>query len=234
MRETCPSCKNDYERIAQHWAQSQCEYPNFTEQHRDLITGLLMGDGWIKRESGRKPSLQTKMVSPNYLKYLDSRFGILGNGVSLYQTAEDKAKEDRIYKSNPNAKAENYQSLYTWRTVGHPELKEFSKWYSSGQKVWPEDIELTSTVLKHWYCGDGTWNNTGSRNCISISMFNEINNTDKVDNMFTNVGLPKPTNYAISKTNCQAAFTVEQSKELWEYMGEPLPDFEYKWPDRYC
>jgi len=99
--------------------------------------------------------------------------------------------------------------------------------------VWPEKIELTPTVLKHWYCGDGNWNNGSCNNSIQISMANEKENTDKITQMFINVGLPAPSNYNISGKRCAAQFTVEQSKELWEYMGEPLPDFEYKWPEQY-
>jgi len=69
-------------------------------------------------------------------------------------------------------------------------------------------------------------------------MANEIENTEKVGQMFENVGLPSPSNYNISERKdgsetCNAQFTVDQSKELWEYMGEPLPDFEYKWPRRF-
>jgi len=104
--------------------------------------------------------------------------------------------------------------------------------------VWPEDIELTPTVLKHWYCGDGHWHNSEANNCISIAMANEISNTNKIDEIFRNVGIQAPSNYSSSERKggsftCNADFTVEQSKELWEYMGKPLPDFEYKWPERY-
>jgi len=64
-------------------------------------------------------------------------------------------------------------------------------------------------------------------------MANEVNNTDKVNQLFENAGLLSPSNYDISENNCIAEFTVDQSKELWQYMGEPLPDFEYKWPEEY-
>jgi len=69
-------------------------------------------------------------------------------------------------------------------------------------------------------------------------MSNEIENTNKVSEYFSNIGLPKPSNYSISKRNsvtknCNAVWTVEDSQKLFDYMGEPLPDFEYKWPEEY-
>jgi len=238
MVDVCPQCGTEYQRVATHWNRSSCQRPSFTNHQREIITGLLMGDGHIDRDNNRNPFLKCGMISPNYLKYIDGEFGIFGHGVSLKKTDKESAKQCRDRGFRPNAKAENYSDVYQWYSMRHPELQEFAEWYSTGTKVWPRDIELTPTVLKHWYCGDGSWNNSGENNCIRIAMANEVKNTDKVDQMFENVGLPSPSNYAISERkngykNCDAVFTVDQSKELWKYMGEPLPDFEYKWPEQY-
>jgi len=235
--ETCTQCRNKYEVVASHWSQSSCEYPSFTDHQRELITGLLMGDGCINT-GGKNPCLQCEMISPNYLKYIDGKFGVFGKGVSLKKTAKESAKQCRDREFRPDAKEKNYSDVYYWRSMAHPELQKFADWYSTGTKVWPSDTELTPTVLKHWYCGDGTWNNNRENNYIEIAMANEIENTEKVGQMFENVGLPSPSNYNISERKdgsetCNAQFTVDQSKELWEYMGEPLPDFEYKWPRRF-
>jgi len=237
MGDVCPQCGNEYQIVASHWSRSSCEWLSFTDHQREVITGLLMGDGSINR--GRKnPQIKVEMISPNYLKYIDSKFEMFGKGVSLKQTAEESAKRCCDSGFSPNAKVDDYSDLHLWYSMAHPELQEFAEWYSTGKKVWPSNIKLTPTVLKHWYCGDGTWYNSGSHNHIRIGMSNEVENTEKVDQMFENVGLPSPINYDIwggedGSEMCNALFTVEQSKELWEYMGEPLPDFEYKWPEQY-
>lgn len=234
---TCPDCGEEYTDLGKHWYYSPDHRPSFTEHQREIIIGLLMGDGSIDT-CNKNPIIDIEMISPNYLEYLDEQFGCLTTGVSLKKTAAESAQHNRDREFSPNAKEENYSDMYRLRSRTHPELQEFADWYSSGEKVWPEDIELTPTVLKHWYCGDGHWHNSEANNCISIAMANEISNTNKIDEIFRNVGIQAPSNYSSSERKggsftCNADFTVEQSKELWEYMGKPLPDFEYKWPERY-
>jgi len=239
MPKVCNQCGNEYQKIGNHWVQnSSCSHKKFTDYQREIITGLLMGDGWVGNSSGENPQLQVEMTSPNYLQYIADKFGILGSGVRLTKTAAESAENARQSGANPNSREENYSDKYRWVSISHPELHEFNDWYGSGEKVWPKDIQLTPTVLKHWYCGDGYWRNLQSQNCIEISMSNEVESTRKVSRMFEDAGLPSPSNYVIferkdGRKDCDAQFTVDQSKELWEYMGEPLPDFEYKWPQGY-
>jgi hypothetical protein len=197
-----------------------------------------MGDGWIDRQKGQQPRLGSAMITEEYLQYVDNVFSVIGHDVSLKQTAEENAKHKRESGFRPNADPKNYSDIYIWRTMSHPDFQDFADWYSSGEKVWPDGIQLTPTVLKHWYCGDGSWNNNASHNCIRIGMSNEREYIDKVDQFFHQAGLPLPSNYNIYKTksgryDCSVVFSVDQSKELWEYMGEPLPGFEYKWPEEY-
>lgn len=236
MSEVCEQCGREFEGIGSHWMQSSCSYPALTDHQKEIIVGLLMGDGSLNRY-GKNPRLQCNMISLNYLEYLDEQFGVLGTGVSLQDTAEESAKNARDSGFRPNAVKENYSDVYRWQSRSHSELHEYN-WYTSGEKVWPKTIDLTPTVLNHWYSGDGNCDNSGPQGCIRIAMANEVENQEKVNQIFENAGLPSPSNYAISDRNdgssgCNAQFTVEQSKELWNYMGEPLPDFEYKWPEQY-
>jgi len=234
MEKVCNQCGNEYQKIGSHWSlSSDCSHPSFTNHQREIIIGLLMGDGSVNRASKGNPMLECSMISKNYLQYIDDQFGEMGCGISLHVTASQKAQENRKSGFGPNADSADYQDKYRWQSIRHPEIEEFADWYASGKKVWPGTIELTPTVLKHWYCCDGHWDNYGSHNRIEIAMLNETDNTDKVDQLFENAGLPSPSNYDISEKHCNAEFTVDQSNELWQYMGEPLPDFEYKWPERY-
>jgi hypothetical protein len=232
----CPECGDEYEMLGTHWRWNSSHRPELTQKQTEITTGLLMGDGYIN-ENGKNCYMTTDMISPNYLEYLDEIFGILGCGVSLTKTAAESAKQSRDSGFTPNAKAENYSDVYKWRTRNHPKFNEFREWYSSGKKVWPEDIELTPTVLKHWYVGDGSYSNVSSRSRIRIAMNNEIKNTEKISQYFVDAELPEPSNYDIQDAKygktCVAQWTEKDSQKLFEYMGEPLPDFEYKWPEEY-
>jgi hypothetical protein len=234
--DKCPQCGENYQQLGQHWYYSPSHRPELTEKQIEITTGLLMGDGSVGKDN-KNHRLQTAMISPNYLEYLDNIFGVLGCGVSLKNTAAESAKSAKDDGFDPNAKEENYSDVYRWQTRKHPKFNEFRKWYANGKKVWPEDIELTPTVLKHWYVGDGHYKNDGYKNCISIGMANEVENTEKISKYFTNVNLPEPSNYTTREgkygKQCEAQWTVEDSNTLWKYMGEPLPDFKYKWPEEY-
>jgi len=233
MSDVCQQCDNQYKGIAAHWVQSSdCSHPTLTKRQREISVGLLMGDGTVNSHH-KNPYLSVQMISPNYLEYLDDVFGVLSRGVIQTHTAETSAEMAKNSGFSPNAKPENYSDVYQWGSISHPELHEFSEWYSSGKKVWPDTIELTPTVLKHWYCGDGHRDNRGDKNYIQIAMLNERKHTDKVDKLFKNANLPSPNNYSTGERCCNAQFTVDQSQELFEYMGKPLPDFEYKWPEVY-
>jgi hypothetical protein len=238
MTEICSQCGNEYESIGIHWSQNKtCSHPSLSERQKEVIKGLLMGDGYVCK-ANKTPSIECAMISKNYLDYVDKIFGKFSLGVSVKATPEEAAKRSRKSEFRPNGDKEDYKTIYRWMSMAHPEIKEFSEWYSTGEKVWPESIELTPTVLKHWYCGDGTYVNKKSSRHIQIAMLNEVNNRQKVNSMFRNSGLPAPSNYNIStkngeKVTCGATFTVSQSKKLFDYMGDPLPDFEYKWPKKY-
>lgn len=214
MSRLCPhdSCGNKYERLGQHWAYKNSHRPEITDSQHEIISGSVMSDGCVPTGT-KNPFLQIKMKSENYLEYLNKELEPISTGVS---------------KSHQ-------EGMYTLRTVCHPEFKKYRKWYNSGEKVWPENIELTPTTLKHLYCGDGTYFTHSSNANIKISMSKESGNNKKIKTMFRSSGLPVPAIYegeynGVKKFVCR--FTIDESEELFEYMGKPLPDFKYKWPDK--
>lgn len=234
--EACPSCGSDYHSLGQHWSMSDCSFPKLTERQKNIVVGLMMGDGSLNY--GKKnPIVQIQCIKKEYLEYLDNIFGCLGQGISFVKSAKESSKAQKDGKVYHSGKEENFSDVYGWYTRTHPSFKQFD-WYTNEGKIWPEKIDLTPETLKHWYCGDGTWNNKSTNNYIQISMTNEIENTDKVDNLFEKIGLPTPSNYNILERdlgflNCQAQFSVKDSEKLWEYMGEPPNGYEYKWPEKY-
>lgn len=237
--KNCNQCGNySGENIGSHWSASDiCSHPEPTEKQIEVLTGLLMGDGTVGKGQGN-PFIKCKMINNEYLNFLDSNiFPKLGLGVSLKTRAEKQAKMSRDSDFSKNAKAENYSDVYLWYTMRNPNFDNFWSWYSDGKKKWPESVKITPAVLKHLYCSDGTYNNSGTANYISIGCSNEYSDRNKVNNLFRKSGLPTP-NWLSDKRKdgsirASFYFSKEESKTLWEYMGPPPKGFEYKWPEEY-
>lgn len=238
--QTCKECGDSFSRIGSHWYYNPDHRPPLTDEQKEIISGVLMGDGWIHTQD-YTPSLQIKSVTPEYLSWLDSKFGTLGTSVRLSITAKENAQKSRDSDFSPNANREDYSDVYKWNTRCHPELEEFESWYDSGEKVWPKDLELTPMVLKNLYVCDGTFDNNGTSFRILISCSNEKNNKEKVDSIFSNAGF-EIGNWKVgdsyvdkypNKKNVKIEFTANTTSEMFEYMGKPIPGFEYKWPERF-
>jgi hypothetical protein len=227
----CPECGNEYKGLGQHWHHNESHRPELTEYQKEVITGLMMGDGCLNR-SYKTPFLMVGMITKEYLEELHEMFGCLSTEVKLARTAKEQADYNKQSDFYANTKEENFNDLWMWNTRSLPELNEFD-WYTGddGEKVWPEDIELTPTVLTHWYVGDGHWNR--KNNNIHIAALNEAENTDKIDSYFETSNLSTPSNYATGKGMMDIVFTVEDSHTLWEYMESPPSGFEYKFPEEY-
>jgi len=204
--------------LGQHWARSSCDYPTFSDHQKDVLTGILMGDGSIHFGS-KNPAIQISMITQDYLQHIDSKLGILSTGVS---------KEKRTTQSD--------NEIYRLNTRFLPSLSEFSEWYDGGSKVWPNDIRFNSTVLKHLYVCDGNLDTHASAKRIRISMSNKRQNKEKVESMFSSVGFSvdrwDETERSSGGYKCDAVFNTEQTEKMLNYMGDPLPGFHYKWGEK--
>lgn len=216
----CYSCGESFSAMGHHWELSDCSYPKISDSQFEVITGLLMSDGNVYTPSNaNKPVFRCTMKASNagFIKYLS-------NSVL-----------DNISISVDNYQTDDYETV-GMRTVCHPELKSFLDWYDSGEKVWKySDITLTPTVLKYLYVGDGTYNTIKSHNYVSISAANEYIRSDKVKGLFEEIGFSPSINKTVSNgtKHLNIQFTKKETEQLFDYMGEPLPSFEYKWPKEF-
>lgn len=233
--ETCHECGEDFKSVGAHWAISSCDYPRITPRQEEILIGNLMGDGTINRGS-TNPAFQVKMIKKEYLEYLHNVFGIMSRGVTKARTAEECALENKQRSFTTAVHEEKYSDQYIWSTRTHPLFNGFSYWYRSGEKIFPDDIFLSPTVLRHWFVCDGSYQKVNSQ--IQISMANEIENKQKIENYFEKVDLPTPNNWVEYKnstgiTACTACWNKDESNKLFEYMRYSIPGFKYKFPESY-
>lgn len=228
MSDVCPVCGEENGRLGQHWASGRCTYPKLSDHQRDVVTGVLMSDGYINRRDGRNPRLKVDSINKKYLHLLDEIFDAFSTGEpTCYRTADEAASRDTLSRFDNSS----YQDQYTWGSRSLPELEKWAGWYDSGKKIWPEDITLTPTVLKHLYAGDGSLHK--KNRTITIYLSNEMENRDKVNDYFTEQGLPEPIWQEESRDDgsisARIRWNKNESKELLEYMGQPVMGHEYKW-----
>ena len=186
-----------------------CKNICVSERQHEILTGLLMSDGRASYcHSNETAVVQVDMVTEPFILWLKEQMGDVCCSVRQKET-----------------ESENAQTLHRLSTRCLEEFTKYREWYSSGQKVWPEDIELTPLTLKMLFVGDGTVakQRSGSK-YIKIYLKNEHKNKDTIENMFERVGFEaKWHGYSVR-------FTLSESERMWEYMGSPPPGFEYKWP----
>lgn len=235
----CPNCeRGPFEHIGQHWNKGdRCSEPQLTEEQEEVIAGTLMGDGCVSH-TDKNPALSCLMINQRFLEHLDEMLGVFSTGVRLARTAEESAEENRERGFRPNADAEDYSDQYQLDTRNLEQLHKYEDWYSSGEKVWPEDLELTPTVLKYWYVGDGSYQvgENQVRGNIVLSLNNEREHKDKIESYFHDgpgVTVDRWREYEApnGRIDCAAVFHADTSEQLFDYMGSPLPGFGYKWPD---
>lgn len=223
-RMECTECGGSFQRLASHWARSSCDYPTLTSSQKDVLDGLVMGDAYVvKNNTDLTPYLRVRMITPEYLYYLDSILSPISSGKpTLYMTAEESAEQAESNGLRESADPENYHPVYEWCTRSIPHLSKYDDWYLPEGKVFPDNITMSPEKLRSWYCCDGTI----QANRIAISCTNEMNNYTKLSNYFTDIGLPEPT---WSQDNMR--FSAEDTVTVFDYMGQASPGFEYKWLD---
>lgn len=223
MAERCPECGEEFTYLGLHWDRGKCDYPALGSERRQIVTGTLLGDGYIMRN--KNPRLRLSMTNHVFLEWIDEQFGVLASGgVTTHRKAAERAKRDRQTGFNPKATAEGYSDTYEWHTRGLPELQEFANWYDSGVKVPPDSLSLTPLTLKLWYVCDGSLEvGRLGQPRLKIAATDFIKRGVNVSGWFQRVGFD-PT---ITKTHIQ--FGHEASEQLLKYMGKPIPGFRNKW-----
>jgi len=216
MAVECPNCNKKYDRVGHHWSMSStCDEPELTDRQREILTGLIMGDASVARPDERKPYIQFMMVSRDFVGWVSEELGVFATSIS--EVEGTGFSEGNTY--------------YQLRTRRADVFSEYTEWYGDDGKVFPSDIQLTPLTLKVWYCCDGDMsvdNRWNTKEYARISAHNEVDRKEKINGYFDSLSFEPNWN-----DGGRFTFGRDGSKKFWRYIGEPLPGFEYKWPDRY-
>jgi len=221
--KVCPECGEEKKLLAKHIQMSGCSWPKIPEPDVEAIAGMVLGDGSINNRDGL-PRLDISMISGKFLEHLYDRFGVLSAGLKVKKTASAQAVSHRESGFNPGAEASEYSDVYRYWTIGHPVFEEFASWYGPNGKEIPDVFKLTPESARYWYVSDGglNWNKKASRAYVQISSVVGASD-ERLEELFDEVGFsPNVGNGAVQ-------FSVEESEKFLDWIGDPLPNFEYKW-----
>lgn len=218
----CTGCGKTYSYIGVHWAKSACGYPEISE-YKDVLTGLLIGDGCATRPT-KNTYIEVTSVTRPFLDHLDTLFGEMSRGVSLKVTAEDTAQGWAEWSGEPWS-AEGCRDIWRFETRTHPDMNEYREWYSSSEIIYPPGLNLTPTIAKYWYASDGGlgW---AERSVVPQLDFytTKEEQCDYMAQWFEDSGFTPRINPGKS-----IYFPTAETEEILQWMGDPVPGFEYKW-----
>lgn len=203
----CESCNTQYSSLGRHISQSDCPYPELTSRQKQIIRGLLMGDGNIDWHNEGYPRFRVGMTTEIFLEWVAKELYNIVNATGL--SLQDEANG-------------NYKDYYMLRTISHPYFEELKVWYSDGGKVLPVETP-TPLELKMWYVADGgrmedrPFIRADSQKSQLQDLANEINK----------IGV----DLTVADHDRQLNVLNDDRDRFFEYMGAPVPGFEYKWPD---
>jgi len=200
----CSQCNTNYEKLSLHWDgdNNKCEPPKPTDEQKQILKGLLMGDGYIT-STPNSNYFSTEMKNKEFLEWLESELGTIATEV--------RPKKENTFVLNTRASVDYFDEL--------------RKWYKEEGKRYPSDLSLTPIITKMWYISDGTKfkQTSGSRPQLRIACSNESDRLDELIEMFEEIGIsPHTAGEAIE-------FSRDDSDRLIDYMGKPVKGFERKW-----
>jgi len=201
----CSDCGGLFNHIGSHITSSSCDFQNISDYEKEIYKGILLGDGCISGRD-RVPYFSVSMS------------GESGKEFTLWLSNELEVSTVRFEKKLDK---DNHNTVYTLRTQSHDYFNQLSDWYSSGEKVYPNDLELTPTILKMWYISDGSLSDSGP----IITCWNESERSNFLMSLFSEIDL----DVTWQSGNSNIYIRKSSQQDFFEYMGSPVPGFEYKW-----
>lgn len=231
MGDVCHECGGEYERLSMHWTRSSCDHQQFTERQLEIITGLLLGDADLHNRTGPNPLLRVRMTNEQFLRHLSNELGVLSTDVYLERTAQEQVAQARKNKNSGmesfgTVNNSEYSSLYGVRTMSHPDLRQFVPWYSTGEKRFPEDLELTPNITRMWYVCDGWLGKDSKSGDSDRAMIKASNESDRVDYL---LGLLDEAGFEAGFSREEIQISAHDTHRFLQWIGSHPPGFEYKW-----
>lgn len=253
-RVTCRQCGNDYVNISKHWTSNpSCEWPELTDRHHEILTGVLLARGNIdrsRRTDGSNPSLRVESTNESVLNWLYDEFSPFACAVNQTSTAEEN--RERAVERGWDEDAD-YSATYRWKTRSHPEIAEYErKWYEDvpeGEENTPNqarrraiprhEVSRTPTTLLAWYLASNGGLVPKGTNKVQVRLAVTNIRVQGGDKRAFFEELLEPFNPRISYESgvehSSTRIVLRDSAAFFEYIGNPPSGygFDRKWPEAF-
>jgi len=138
-------------RTRKEWLESRINHVEMTPNLNEVLTGILLSDGYINHQKGRNTASLRVMQSQKrrgWLLQIRQQLEVCGLVVRMDTTKRPPSPIGG--RMLPGGEYDLLRTLNYWELV---EVRH--QWYPGGQKIVPKDIRLTPLTLNHWFCGDG-------------------------------------------------------------------------------
>jgi len=222
----CKQCGKKFKNISLHWASNKnCDYRPLTNRQKEISKGMLMGDAYINIQSGANGMLRAKMINKNFLQWLDKELEPFSSNLETYMTAQESFDSASERFENSVTSVDNYSEIYEYRSCRHPYFTELRDWYKDGKKRFPENIELTPLSAKILMCCDGRVSHKNGKR-VNIYSVNEKDRPEYLKSLLDQF------NPVWVESSSSIRIGASDYDEFFEWVGQPLPGFEYKWGDQ--
>lgn len=228
----CPYCESnsDYSNLGNHWRQS-CGYPEPSDV--EVFDGLLMGDGCLKHSQNSNDrlgnqSMEVVSINEEFIDYLYEEYSPFFTEPKVRRTAEESAEQAIQSEVVSSPQGSTFRTQYRIVSRAIPFFNRYDGWKSSGEKRWPADIEFSPTRLKYLYIADGglSWNKDSKSSRSQITSTNESSQLDRIKDTLEELDI------ACSTYDDRVMMKSSSTNKFLNYLGEPVPGFEYKWENK--
>jgi hypothetical protein len=225
----CPFCDatSDYSNIGNHWRQS-CGYPE--PDNVELFDGLVMGDGNLKHSHNSSErlgnqSIEVVSINEKFIQHLYEDYAPFFTEPSVRRSAKDSALQAIESDVVSSAEGSTFRTQYRIVSRAIPFFNRYDSWRASGKKRWPDSIKFTPERLKYLYAADGglSWNKDSVSARAQITSSNEPEQMSRIRNMLNSIGID------CSTYSDRIMMKPSSTEDFLDYLGEPVPGFEYKW-----
>jgi hypothetical protein len=182
---------------------------------KDVIIGTLLGDGCIiKPKNGKNAHFVYLSSSKEHVEYVFNNF-------KNYCNTSEISSNDYFDKRTQKV----YRRFYFRTKVNIAFTELYNSWYPNGVKVIPNTVEITPTVLRYWYIGDGHLKKDG-RIILSTNGFS----IDEVIMLMDKIKKYSPIiNLTTRKQPIVIIPRIKAEQFLKDIGNCPIEDYSHKW-----